>query len=76
MMSRITIDLKKRAKEHIHDDISRSPVVVYQDGPSSYQLSRIQFRDPCDSGWKQNSGGSGTVADTDMTFFSSGSHRC
>lgn len=45
MMSRITIDLKKRAKDHIHYDLSRHPTVVDEDGPYCYQMSHIRFRD-------------------------------
>ena len=45
MMSRITIDLKKRAQEHIRYDLSRHVVVGDEDGLYCYQLSHIRFRD-------------------------------
>ena len=57
-MSRITLDLKKRASEHIHYGFSMDPMVVDEGGPYRYppQLSRIRFRDPVVSGRKGNSG--------------------
>lgn len=45
MMSRVTIDLKKHAKEHVHYDLSRHVVVGDEEGPYCYQLSHIRFRD-------------------------------
>ena len=77
MMSRITIDLKKRAKGHIHYDLSRHPVVVDEDGPYCYQLSHIRFRDmitgrksvpkntrvPREPTWKHSSDSSDTTSD-------------
>jgi len=80
MMSRITIDLKKRAEDHIHYDLSGRPVVVDEDGPYCYQLSRIRFRDmitggkrmpknirvPRESTRKQNLGDSGTPPNAGM----------
>ena len=44
-MSRVTIDLKKHAKDHIHYDMSRHVVVGDEEGPYCYQLSHIRFRD-------------------------------
>ena len=77
-MSRITIDLKKRAKEHIHYDLSRRPVAEDEDGPYCYQMSHMRFRDivtggrstprtvgvprPYEFARKWNSDGSDTVA--------------
>ena len=43
-MSRITIDLRKRAKERIRYDLSRY-VVEDEYGPYCYQLSQFHFRD-------------------------------
>ena len=43
-MSRITIDLRKRAKERIRYDLSRY-VVEDEYGPHCYQLSQLHFRD-------------------------------
>lgn len=43
MMSRVTIDLKKHAKDHIH--ASRHIVMGDEEGPYCYQLSHIRFRD-------------------------------
>ncbi|KAF9651652.1 hypothetical protein BDM02DRAFT_3184398 [Thelephora ganbajun] len=51
MMSRITIDLKKRAQEHIYYNLPRHAVVGNEDGPYCYQLSHIRFRDII-TGWK------------------------
>lgn len=45
MMSRVTIDLKKHAKDHIHYDISRHVAPADGEGPYCYQMSRIRFRD-------------------------------
>lgn len=45
MMSRVTIDLKKHAREHVHYDLSRHVVVGDEEGPYCYQLSHIRFRD-------------------------------
>jgi hypothetical protein len=45
-MSRVTIDLKKRAKEHtVHYNLSRPGVVETEESPYCYQLSHIRFRD-------------------------------
>jgi len=44
MMSRITLDLRKRAKERIRYDLSRY-VVEDEYGPYCYQLSQLHFRD-------------------------------
>ena len=44
MMSRITIDLRKRAKERVRYDLSRY-VVEDEYGPHCYQLSQFHFRD-------------------------------
>jgi hypothetical protein len=44
-MSRVTIDLKKHAKDHIHYDSSRHVVGGDEEGPYCYQLSHIRFRD-------------------------------
>ena len=45
-MSRVTIDLKKHGKDHIHYDVSRQAAVSGdEDGPYCYQMSRIRFRD-------------------------------
>lgn len=45
-MSRITIDLKKRAKDHVHYNPSRHrPAVVDENAPYCYQMSHIRFRD-------------------------------
>jgi len=45
MMSRVTIDLKKHARDHVHYDLSRHVVVSDEEGPYCYQLSHIRFRD-------------------------------
>ena len=45
MMSRVTIDLKKHAKDHIHYDASRHAAQGGEEGPYCYQLSHIRFRD-------------------------------
>lgn len=52
-MSRITIDLKKRAREPVvHGDPQTDPT---GDGaPHRYQLSHIRYRDPCEFTWRQN----------------------
>lgn len=65
MMSRITIDLKKRANDHVHYGVSSDPMVADEGGPyrHSYQLSRIRFRDPRESGRGGHSGDSDTVVD-------------
>ena len=44
-MSRVTIDLKKHARDHVHYDLSRHVVVGDEEGPYCYQLSHIRFRD-------------------------------
>lgn len=70
MMSRITIDLKKRANsDNVHFGRSTDPMVVDGDGPyrSSYQLSHIQFRDPREYTQRGNPGDSDTVVDIDGT---------
>jgi len=68
MMSRITIDLRKRGKEDIHYNLSGRPMGDGE-GPYCYQLSRVRFRDiitggksipksfgiPRESTWKPNS---------------------
>ena len=58
MMSRITLDLKKRASEHIHYGFSTDPMVVDEGRPYRYppQLSRMRFRDPVESGRRESSG--------------------
>lgn len=80
MMSRITIDLKKRAEDNIHYDLSRHPAVADEDGPYCYQLSHIRFRDmitggkrmpkniriPRESTRKQDLGDSDTPPDAEM----------
>lgn len=43
-MSRITIDLRKRAKERIHYDLSRH-TADGEDGLYCYQMSHLRFRD-------------------------------
>jgi len=45
MMSRITIDLKKRAEDHTHYDLSKQRAAANEDIPYCYQLSDIRFRD-------------------------------
>jgi len=45
MMSRITLDLRKRAKEPIHYDLSRQTAGGGESGPYCYQLSHVRFRD-------------------------------
>lgn len=45
MMSRVTIDLKKHARDHVHYDLSRHVVVADEEGPYCYQMSHIRFRD-------------------------------
>lgn len=45
MMSRVTIDLKKHAKDHVHYDLSRHLMVKDEEGPYCYQLSHVRFRD-------------------------------
>ena len=57
-MSRITLDLKKRANEHIHYGFSTGPMVVDEGGRYRYppQLSHIRFRDPVESEQRGNSG--------------------
>lgn len=44
-MSRITIDLKKRAEDRTYYDISKQRAVANEDIPYCYQLSDIRFRD-------------------------------
>ena len=65
MMSRITLDLKKRASENIHYGISTGPMTAEDRGPYRYppQLSRIQFQDPLESARRGDSGD----FDIDMT---------
>jgi len=45
MMSRVTIDLKKHGKDHVHYAGSKHVVTTDEDGPYCYQLSHIRFRD-------------------------------
>ena len=55
MMSRITIDLKKRAREPVvHGDLATDP--TGDGGTHRYQLSHIRYRDPCEFTWRQNPG--------------------
>jgi len=75
MMSRITLDLKKRGKEHIHYNLSRNPMVGDGEGPYCYQMSPLRFRDiitggksmprsigiPRESTWKPSLRGSGAA---------------
>lgn len=44
-MSRITIDLKKRAEDSTYYDLSKQRAVTNEDIPYCYQLSDIRFRD-------------------------------
>ena len=69
-MSRITIDLRKRAKERIRYDLSRY-VVEDEYGPYCYQLSQLHFRDiitggrsmPRNTGIPASTGNPGTAGD-------------
>jgi len=76
MMSRITIDLRKRAKERIRYDMSRH--ADDEDGLYCYQLSHLRFRDlitggksvPGATGMPHSYGSAnpGTVPDTSTTL--------
>ena len=81
-MSRVTIDLKKHAKDHIHYDGSRNVVTGDEEGPYCYQLSHIRFRDiltggkgmprpprtPHGSAERRNLGNPGLVPDPGAVF--------
>ena len=76
-MSRVTIDLKKHARDHVHYDLSRHVMVGGdpEEGPYCYQLSQVRFRDiitggkgvrstsrtPHDSALKRNLGNQGAI---------------
>lgn len=68
-MSRITIDLRKRAKERVRYDLSRY-VVEDEYGPHCYQLSQFHFRDILTGGksMPRNTGiPASTMGNTDTT---------
>lgn len=68
-MSRITIDLKKRANtdERVHYGLSSDPTMADEGGRHTYpyQLSSMRFRDPREYTQRRNPGDSDTVADMD-----------
>ena len=68
-MSRITIDLKKRANadERVHYGRSSDPMMTDDGGPYPYpyQLSSMRFRDPREYSQRGNPRDSDTVAEMD-----------
>jgi hypothetical protein len=67
MMSRITIDLKKRASSSAHYGRSNDPMVADEGGPyqHTYQMASMQFRDPRETTRGGNTGDTETVTDTE-----------